>query len=145
MARSFYAILLIITGLLSSCSKGSEPMPAPVYLLDQQWVLTEMDGQAASITAGSASTYLSLSSVANTSTGQTSCNQYEGGFSLDNGSNQLTFSVQASTRASCAGQVQDSRYLALLPQIRRYAISNHQLRLYDATHAQPRLVFEVTK
>ena len=128
--------------LLGSCSKGSEPAPAPVYLLDRQWQLAELNGQPVPTTAESR-TSLTLSSTNNTSTGRAFCNQYGGSFTLRSGTNALTFSDQFSTKATCPAQSLETSYLILLPQVRRYLISNRRLQLYDTEHAQPVLVFEV--
>lgn len=143
MPRRFSAALLSLllpaSLLLSGCSKDQEPMPAPLYLLDQSWRLTELEGAP----AGNAITSLTLSSVDNLSAGQAWCNQYGGRFMLVPGTSYLTFSDQASTRTSCPGQPQESRYLTLLPQVRRYTISHRRLQLFDSEHEQPLLVFEV--
>ncbi|WP_139255110.1 META domain-containing protein [Hymenobacter psychrophilus] len=147
MPRRFSAALLSLlvpaSLLLGGCSKGQEPMPAPLYLLDQSWRLTELEGTPAPAPAGAAITSLTLSSVDNLSSGQAWCNQYGGRFTLVPGTSYLTFSDQASTRMTCPEQPQESRYLTLLPQVRRYTISHRQLQLFDSEHEQPLLVFEV--
>ena len=143
MLRPFYATLLATTSLLlGGCAKGSEPAPAPVYLLDRQWQLAELQGQPVPATAESR-TILTLSSTNNTSTGRAFCNQYGGGFTLRSGTDALTFSDQFSTQATCPDQSLETRYLVLLPQVRRYRISNRRLQLYNAGQEQPILVFEV--
>ena len=142
MSRPFYATLLLAGGLLSSCSKGSEPVPAPVYLFDQQWLLTQLEGQAIAAAPGTPATDLTLSSVDNTSNGHAACNQYGGTFVLTAGAARLTFSGQASTRATCPDQSLETRYLTLLPQVQRYVISRRQLQLFGSESAQPLLVFE---
>ncbi|MFD2785077.1 META domain-containing protein [Hymenobacter rubripertinctus] len=141
MARIVYAPLLLAAGLFSSCSKGSEPVPAPVYLFDQQWLLTQLDGQAVTVTPGTSAPNLTLSSVDNTSSGHVTCNQYGGTFVLRAGASQLTFSGQASTRATCPDQPLETRYLTLLPQVTRYVISHRELRLFGVETGQPLLVF----
>lgn len=118
-------------------------MPAPLYLLDQSWQLIEAEGIPVVATAGGVATSLTLSSVDNLSAGQARCNQYGGTFTLVPGTSYLTFSGQASTRATCAEQQQETRYLNLLPQVRRYTISQRQLQLFDSERPQPLLVFEV--
>ncbi|WP_126546676.1 META domain-containing protein [Hymenobacter amundsenii] len=145
MPRISYLMLLGATGLLlGGCTKGSEPAPAPVYLLDRQWQLLELQGQPVPATAESR-TSLTLSSTNNTNTGLAFCNQYGGGFTMQPGNNALGFSPQASTNSYCSAQPLETRYLELLPQVRRYLISNRHLQLYDAEHEQPVLVFEVGK
>ena len=137
------ALLLPASLLLGSCAKDNEPMPAPLYLLDQSWQLIEAEGKPVAVTAGGAATILTLSSVDNLSAGQAWCNQYGGKFMLVPGTSYLTFSGQASTRATCAEQPQETRYLNLLPQVRRYTISHRQLQLFDSERPEPLLVFEV--
>lgn len=120
-------------------------MPAPVYLLDQRWELTELAGQPATPEPGHPAPDLTLHSVGNASTGQAFCNQYAGQYELIPGSPQLHFTRPGATLASCASQPLETRYFRLLPQVARYVISNHQLSLYDAEHAQPLLVFKAAK
>ncbi|WP_460622906.1 META domain-containing protein [Hymenobacter tenuis] len=145
MRGSFLLTLLTSAALLTSCAKDSEPMPAPVYLLDQRWELVELEGQAISAQPGSTATDLVLSAVGSTNSGRAACNTYGGQYTLAPGSPQLRFGTQASTYATCAAQSQETRYLELLPQVTRYTISNHQLSLYDAAHAQPLLVYKAAK
>ncbi|NVO83498.1 META domain-containing protein [Hymenobacter terrestris] len=137
------ALMLPTSLLLGSCSKDNEPMPAPLYLLDQSWQLIEAEGIPVVTTAGGVATSLTLSSVDNFSAGQAWCNQYGGTFMLVPGTSYLTFSGQASTRATCAEQQQETRYLNLLPEVRRYTITQRQLQLFDSERPQPLLVFEV--
>ncbi|AHJ99372.1 META domain-containing protein [Hymenobacter swuensis] len=127
---------------LGSCAKDDEPVPAPVYLLDQRWVLTELEGQSPTSQSSSAIPDLVLNSVGSTNNGRAFCNQYGGKYTLAPGSPQLGFSIQASTYATCAGQDAETRYLTLLPTVARYVISNRHLSLYDAQHAEPLLVFK---
>ncbi|WP_190242597.1 META domain-containing protein [Hymenobacter lapidiphilus] len=136
------ALLLPASLLLGSCSKDHEPMPAPLYLLDQSWQLIESEGKPVPVPVGGVATSLTLSSVDNLSAGRAWCNQYGGQFMLVPGTSYLTFSGQASTRATCAEQKQETRYLDLLPQVRRYTISHRQLQLFDSERPQPLLVFE---
>lgn len=143
-----FRFLLLVPGtlfLLASCSKGSEPMPAPVYLLDQRWELTELAGQPATPEPGAPAPDLTLHSVGNASTGRVFCNQYMGQYELIGGSPQLHFTVPGATQASCPSQDLETRYFQLLPQVARYVISNHQLALYDDVHAQPLLVFKAAE
>lgn len=135
-------LFLAALALLSSCAKDDEPMPAPVYLLDQRWVLTELEGQVPVVQPSSSVPDLVLNSVGSTNKGQAFCNQYFGKYTLASGSPQLSFSIQGSTYATCAGQDAETRYLRLLPTVARYVISNRRLSLYDAQHAEPLLVFK---
>lgn len=137
-----YAIAAAATLLLTGCAKDQEPIPAPVYLLDQRWVLTEVDSEELAASAGSPPTDLVLSSVGGTNQGQSFCNRYGGKYMLTSGTAQLSFGPQFSTFATCPNQKQETRYLTLLPSIARYTIENRQLALYDATHPAPRLVFQ---
>ncbi|MBX0291417.1 META domain-containing protein [Hymenobacter sp. HSC-4F20] len=141
MIRRFLPLLcLAAPPLLTSCDKNTEPVPAPVYLLDQRWVLTEIEGQVPSTTRG-ATTDLVLNSVGSTNAGRAFCNNYGGKYLLTAGSAQLTFSAQYSTYATCAEQDQETHYFQLLPQVTRYTISNRRLALYDGEHTTPLLAF----
>lgn len=138
-------LLLAALALLGGCTKDDEPVPAPVYLLDQRWQLTELEGQAVAPQTGGTRPDLLLSSVGGTNSGRAFCNQYGGSYMLTPGSPQLRFSDQSSTRATCAGQDAETRYLTLLPGVARYVIRNRRLSLYDTQHAEPLLVFEATE
>lgn len=141
MLRSVLSFLALVLSLsLSSCTKDDEPMPAPVYLLDQRWLLTEMNGSPAPT---SASTYLTLPSSGSDYSGRAYCNQYLGQYELIAGSPMLRFTTQGSTYATCGLQEQETQYLHLLRQTTRYVISNRTLRLYGAENAVPLLVFKV--
>jgi len=141
---SAFRYFLLLPGLifLGSCAKEDEPVPVPVYLLDQRWVLTELEGQPPVTQPSSTVPDLLLNSVGSTNNGRAFCNQYGGTYTLAPGSPQLHFSTQASTYATCAGQEAENRYLTLLPMVARYVISNRRLSLYDAQHAEPLLVFK---
>ncbi|UYZ62698.1 META domain-containing protein [Hymenobacter weizhouensis] len=128
---------------LGSCAKDDAPVPAPVYLLDQRWVLTQVQGQP--VPAGTPETTLLLESVGNVNGGRAACNTYGGLYTLAAGTPQLRFTAQSSTRATCPEQAQETIYLQLLPNTARYAISNGTLRLYNDTHATPLLEFRAGK
>lgn len=145
MRRLLPFILFTSMTLLTGCAKDTEPVPAPVYLLDQRWVLIEIEGQAPSQQPGNPATDLLLSSVGSNSSGQASCNRYGGSYLLASGTAQLRFSAQSATYATCSDQPQETRYFQLLPQVTRYAISNRRLALYDADHSQPVLVFKAAE
>jgi heat shock protein HslJ len=143
MLRSLLSFLaLILTLSFSSCTKDDEPMPAPVYLLDQRWVLTELNGKQAPT---SSTTDLKLPSSGSNYNGRSYCNGYGGQYELTAGSAMLRFPTQGSTYASCALLDEETQYLALLRQTTRYAISNRTLRLYGAESEAPLLVFKVAE
>lgn len=137
-------LYLAVPALLTGCAKDTEPVPAPVYLLDQRWVLTELEGQAPP-TAGGTTTNLVLNSVGSTMSGRAFCNGYGGKYLLTAGSAQLTFAAPFSTYATCPEQTQETRYFQLLPQVTRYVINNRRLALYDAEHPAPLLVFKAAE
>jgi heat shock protein HslJ len=145
MASLRTLFLLATVALLGSCSKGDEPVPAPVYLLDQRWVLTGLEGQTPVAQPSSTVPDLVLNSVSSSNSGRAFCNQYGGKYTLVPGSPQLSFTEQASTRATCTDQDAENRYLTLLPTVARYVISNRHLSLYDAEHAEPLLVFKAAE
>lgn len=143
MLRSVFSGFLLLSALLlGGCTKDDAPVPAPVYLLDQRWVLTELNGQTP---PGPTETTLLLPSAATRASGQAACNQYGGTYTLAAGSPQLHFGPQAATKATCPSQLAEYHYLSLLPQVERYLISGQTLQLFDATHAQPLLVFRVAQ
>lgn len=143
MLRSVLPFLALVLSLsFSSCTKDDAPVPAPVYLLDQRWLLTEMNGRPA---PASAITNLKLPSSSSNYEGRAYCNQYFGQYELIAGSPMLRFTSQGSTYATCNLQEEELQYLELLRQTTRYVISNHTLRLYGAQDAVPLLVFKVAE
>ncbi|UOQ78696.1 hypothetical protein MUN84_09260 [Hymenobacter sp. 5516J-16] len=70
MRRVLPLAFFLSSALLTGCAKDTEPMPAPVYLLDQRWVLTGIEGHAPSQQSGSSATDLLLSSVDSRNSGR---------------------------------------------------------------------------
>ncbi|WP_019946359.1 META domain-containing protein [Hymenobacter aerophilus] len=136
-------LLLPAALLLGSCSKGQEPMPAPLYLLDQTWQLSEQQGQPVEkAPAPDGAATLTLSSLGNVGTGQAGCASYRNTFLLVAGTDNLLFAPSARAPQACPRHEHETRYLSLLPQVRHYTISHRQLQLFDSEHEQPLLVFE---
>ena len=145
MSASSTLRLALLAALLSlgSCAKDDAPMPAPVYLLNQRWVLTQVQGQP--VPAGTPETTLLLEAVGNAAGGRAACNTYSSLYTLAAGTPQLRFALPGSTRTTCPSQALESTYLALLPRTARYTISNGTLRLHDDTDAQPLLEFRAAQ
>ncbi|WP_167855424.1 META domain-containing protein [Hymenobacter fodinae] len=139
MFRSVLSGLVLSLSLVfSSCSKDDEPVPAPVYLLDQRWILTEVNGQA---TPKNASADLIMLAAGNTYNAHSYCNQLMGTYELAAGTPTLRFPTGGSTFALCNEIETEQAYNAALHKTVRYSISNRTLRLYGAESEQPILVF----
>ncbi|QJX46333.1 META domain-containing protein [Hymenobacter taeanensis] len=139
MFRSVLSCLALSLSLvLSSCTKGDEPVPAPVYLLDQRWVLTEIKGKE---TPKNATADLLLQAASNAYICHSYCNQLMGTYELAAGTPALHFPTGGSTFALCNEIEAETAYSAALHQTARYVISNRTLRLYGAESGQPLLVF----
>lgn len=76
----------------------------------------------------------------NKTNGLAPCNSFGGTYTLG-ASSQLSVSVQAYTRATCAAQTIEDLYLTALPRTARYELIGQELRLFDAGTATPILVF----
>ncbi|UOQ65835.1 META domain-containing protein [Hymenobacter volaticus] len=113
-------------------------------LLDTRWRLTQVE-ETPLWTSSYSDTYRSYIQFTrqNTTTGLGPCNSFSGTFSQGNTAGQLTISQQASTKATCATQTLEDKYLNALPRTVRYEISGKELRLYDVSNSlRPLLVFE---
>lgn len=130
--------MLSLSLVFSSCSKDDEPVPAPVYLLDQRWILTEINGKAS---PKNASADLLMLASSNTYNCRSYCNQLMGTYELEAGTPTLRFPKGGSTYALCNEIDAENAYQAGLQQTVRYLITNRTLRLYGAESAQPLLVF----
>jgi heat shock protein HslJ len=139
MFRSILSCLVLSLSLVfSSCSKDDEPVPAPVYLLDQRWILTEINSKQV---PKSGPADLLMLAASNTYNSRSYCNQLFGTYELQAGTPTLRFPTGGSTYALCAEIDAERAYSAALSQTVRYVISNRTLRLYGSESAQPLLVF----
>jgi heat shock protein HslJ len=139
MLRSLLSgLVLSLTLVLSSCSKDDEPVPAPVYLLDQRWILTEIKGKEA---PKNPSADLLMLAAGNQYRCISYCNQLFGTYELQAGTPTLHFPTGGSTYALCNEIDAENAYNIALSQTERYVITNRTLRLYGAESAQPLLTF----
>ncbi|TGD81558.1 META domain-containing protein [Hymenobacter wooponensis] len=139
MVRSVLSCLVLSLSLVfSSCSKDDEPVPAPVYLLDQRWILTETNGKEV---PKNATADLLMLAESNKYSAHSYCNQLGGTYELAAGTPALRFPINGSTYVFCKDMATEDAYVAGLSQTVRYTISNRTLRLYGAESEQPLLVF----
>ncbi|GAA4009209.1 hypothetical protein GCM10022408_21700 [Hymenobacter fastidiosus] len=80
----------------------------------------------------------------NKTNGLAPCNSFGGTYTLGRDT-RLNVSVQASTRATCAAQSIEDRYLSALPRTVRYELSGQELRLFDADSVAPILIFRAAE
>jgi heat shock protein HslJ len=135
-------LLLSVLGLLlGSCKKEEENSP----IQNTRWMLVQVEGTPIAVSSYSAaySSYIQFNAD-NKMNGLAPCNSFGGTYTLGNGS-QLSVSAQASTRATCAAQSIEDQYLNALPRTVRYELSGQELRLFDATTAEPVLIFRAAE
>jgi heat shock protein HslJ len=138
-ARHFYALACLTFLALCGCENDQGSA-----LTDKRWMLIQVDNFPLTLSSYSHTTqsYLEFSADGKRTTGLGPCNSFGGQYTLGGSGQQLSISPQAATRATCGGQNIEDLYLAALPLTTRFEIVGKELRLYDATSAQPRLVFK---
>lgn len=139
------AFLALIS--LASCEKEDVTAPAQPLLLENRWQLARIDDfpVAASSYSEASKSYLEFVDLGKCTVGLGPCNNFSGRFSLGQSGQALSISAQIPTVAACPVQALETRYLDNLALTARYEISGDELRLYDATAATPRLVFQRAK
>jgi|GEM_PF-1753719 len=130
---------LVATGFaLASCEK-EDASPSATALLDHRWLLTQVDGAPLATTAAN-TPYLEFVDLGHCVVGLGPCNNFSSRFMLG-ASQQLHITEPIATRATCAAQELENRYLASLARTARYEISGTELQLYDGEGGAPQLVF----
>ncbi|GAA4012056.1 hypothetical protein GCM10022408_25820 [Hymenobacter fastidiosus] len=133
--------LISALGLLSGCKKEE----AASSIQNTRWMLVQVEDFAIGLSSYSPAfnSYVQFSAD-NKTNGLAPCNSFGGTYASGSGT-QLRVSVQASTRATCAAQSIEDRYLSALPRTVRYELSGQELRLFDAATAAPILVFRAAE
>ena len=108
--------------ITTAASGGSE------MLYMHQWNLTELEGKAVVITAGTQPYLLFFPGQVNRVSGSTGCNKLNGSFVLS-AANSMTFSPLATTKMACVGDNVESKFLAVLGKVSNWSIINKQLLL----------------
>ena len=122
------AIFFLIAGCHSSkplipvASGGSE------MLYMHQWNLTELEGKAVVITAGTQPHLLFFPGQVSRVSGSTGCNKLNGSFVLS-AAKSMTFSPLATTKMACIGDNVESKFLEVLGKVSNWAVINNQLLL----------------
>ena len=134
-------LLFSALALLGSCKKEEENSP----IQSTRWMLVQVEGTPIAVSSYSPtySSYIQFNADSKTD-GLAPCNSFGGTYILG-GSNQLSVSAQAATRATCAAQNIEDQYLSALPRTARYELNGQELRLFDATTATPILVFRAAE
>lgn len=135
--------LAFLTALsLGSCEKN-DAAPDESALLNQRWLLERIDNIpiAASSYSETSRSSLELVALGSGTVGLGPCNNFSGRYTLSGTAQQLSIGPQIATRTSCPALDLETRYLDNLARTARYEISGSELRLYDQSSAEPRLVF----
>jgi len=105
--------------------------PLPLALRGPDWRLVAMSGVDLSAQAPKVRPHFVLDRKTNQIAGHTGCNRLSGTFAAQDG--QLTLAPAVLTRRACAkGADVEQRFVAMLAQVRSYAIDASGLHLRDA-------------
>jgi heat shock protein HslJ len=95
---------------------------------DREWILVRLGEVAAPLGGGGRPATLRFDRTTDRAAGFAGCNRYSAGYTLAGDS--LTFGPAISTKMACAdGDELERGYLAMLPAIRSYALSDSTLTL----------------
>jgi heat shock protein HslJ len=127
---AFAAMGLLTVVACSSKPPASEPPPAAstASVDNREWALVGLGEVAAPLGAGGRPATIQFDPTTSRATGFAGCNRYSAGYTLAGDS--LTFGPAISTKMACAdGDELERAYLAMLPSIRSYALSDSTLIL----------------
>jgi heat shock protein HslJ len=129
---AFAALWLLGVSACGPKPPASEQPPAaaaaPAPLDNREWVLVGLGELAAPLGAGGRPATIQFDAATGRAAGFAGCNRYSAGYTLAGDS--LTFGPAISTKMACAdGDELERGYLAMLPAIRSYALSDSTLTL----------------
>jgi heat shock protein HslJ len=139
-----------IGAIALACAKAPEPGDEPTAsvtaassLVGPRWRLAQLDGQPALAGGGAREPHLifSRSDTVDRVRGATGCNSMGGAYDADG--SRIRFSQLFSTKMACVEQDrmrQETRFLAALESVDRYAISGDTLTLTAGAKAVARFV-----
>ena len=146
MKKYFIALLSLTSALLlESCQKKAE---GPVFALTgKRWMLEQVDGTSITVSSYSHdfNSFIQFSAQDNSFSGLATCSAIKGEFALAAAGQQLTLTQLTTTPGSCADLNVATKYLAALPQTKRYEIQANSLLLFDGVATGPRLVFRAAE
>jgi heat shock protein HslJ len=101
---------------------------APAPLDNREWTLVGLGELAAPLGAGGRPATIQFDPATSRAAGFAGCNRYSAGYTLAGDS--LTFGPAISTKMACSdGDALERGYLAMLPAIRSYSLSDSTLTL----------------
>ena len=127
---AFAALSLLIVVACGPRPPVSEQPPAvsTSSLDNREWALVGLGEVAVPLGAGGRPATLQFDPTTGRAAGFAGCNRYSAGYTLAGDS--LTFGPAVSTKMACAdGDELERGYLAMLPAIRSYALSDSTLTL----------------
>jgi heat shock protein HslJ len=132
------AMTLIAAIILFSCNAGKKStanaLPADYPLTETYWKLTELMGQPITTEANKKEMFLMLKNEGNRVHGNAGCNNFMGGYILQEG-NRLSFSQLAGTLMACPDMEKEQQFMKLLGTVDNYAIKGNALSLNKARMA----------
>jgi heat shock protein HslJ len=109
-------------------ASGQPPATSAASLDNREWALVSLGEVAAPLGAGGRPATIQFDPTTGRAAGFAGCNRYSAGYTVAGDS--LTFGPAISTKMACAdGDQLERGYLAMLPAIRSYALSDSTLTL----------------
>jgi len=109
---------------------------------DRRWALVEVAGQANAPDTGGRAAFLLLDSAASQASGNNSCNNFFGGYFIENGQRIRFAENLAVTMMACPDATTESAFMAALREVDNYSVTDREMTLNRARMA-PLLRFEV--
>ncbi|HEX8326000.1 MAG TPA: META domain-containing protein [Hymenobacter sp.] len=116
-------------------------------LTNRRWMLKEIDGQWISYSSYGYDydSFVQFDAPGAGVSGLAACTTIQGKYGLDAGNKRLVITGMTTTPGACSDLNVATKYLAALPQTKRYDIRGDQLLLYADDTDKPHLVFEALK
>lgn len=103
-------------------------------IYDINWILTDLNGEAVSdIETRETAPSIQFSESENRFYGKGGCNQYNGGFEIDQDSGDIEFSQITATKMACPDMDLENRYFSMLDEVARMEQNSRILKFYDGS------------
>lgn len=108
-------------GFLTSCKTSGSATGAGA-LIDGEWVVTEIDGQAVSLTEDGKEAYIGFDTKEKRVNGFAGCNRMFGGIDIDTKKKTVSFANMASTKMMCPDMKTEDSLLSAMGQVSNYNV-----------------------
>lgn len=118
MKTAKFALIAGLAVLLASCCVCRKGLNPKTSITDIKWTVIQVGSEPAN---ADGNFYLELSGTDDKAAGRGDCNSFNGTYVADSYGN-LRFGQMASTRAFCANQQLEDKYLAALSRVDGYSL-----------------------